>query len=603
MPLARERRKLAAIVAADVVGYSRLMGRDESGTLARLRRNRSERLEPVLTKYGGRLVKLTGDGALVEFASAVDALSAAIEFQQAMAEANRDQPADTALVFRMGLHVGDLIVDGEDLYGDSVNIAARLEAEAPPGGIIVSRAVREAVYGRLSAKLHALGELTLKNIERPVRAFRVDWDAADWPAGTPVSTAPESALLTTAAPAKSGPPRLSIVVLPLANLGGDPEQEYFVDGVTESLTTDLSRMSGMLVIGCNTAFTYKGKHVDLKQVGHELGVSYVLEGSVQRGGSRMRVNAQLIDAATGNHLWAERFDKPLADLFDMQDEIVARLASQLGTQLITAEARRAERAPNPGSLDLYFQGRGCVAKGNTPEFLSQASEYFERALTIDAANIDALVWKAYVETRWVSLYVADNPAARIEAAEAALTKALSVAPDHAMAHYALGFLQILSKRALQGIAECERALALDRNLNIAHVAIGVAKYFIGRSEETEAHVEEALRLSPRDNSAYLWLSTSGYAKLFLGRYEEAVTHLRNALEINRNHPFAHFALAATLAELDRLDEARSAVQAGLALTPTFTISGFLARTPSDNPTYLAQRDRTVEGMRKAGIPE
>ena len=290
MPLAREQRKLAAIVAADVVGYSRLMGRDESGTLARLRKNRSEHLDPVLTKYGGRLVKLTGDGVLVEFASAVDALSAAIEFQQAMAEANSNQPADTALVFRIGLHLGDLIVDGDDLYGDGVNIAARLEAEAPTGGIIVSRAVREAVKGRIRAKLHALGELNLKNIERPIRAFRVDWEEADWPAGTPVSKATEPAPLKADGLTKSEPPRLSIVVLPFTNLGGDPELDYFVDGVTQSLTIDLSRMSGMLVIGCNTAFTYKGKHVDLKQVGHELGVRYVLEGSVQRGGNRMPIS-------------------------------------------------------------------------------------------------------------------------------------------------------------------------------------------------------------------------------------------------------------------------------------------------------------------------
>jgi adenylate cyclase len=333
MPLAREQRKLAAIVAADVVGYSRLMGHDESGTLARLRRNRSEHLNPALTKYGGRLVKLTGDGALIEFASAVDALSAAIEFQQAMAEANSDQPADTALVFRMGLHLGDLIVDGDDLYGDGVNIAARLQAEAPPGGIIVSRAVREAVDGRLRARLHALGELALKNIPRPLRAFRVEWNEADWPSTAPVpSTA--STPLKEATLATSSPSRLSIVVLPFANLGGDPELEYFVDGVTESLTTDLSRMGGVLVIGRNTAFTYKGKHVDLKQIGRELDVQYVLEGSVQRGGNRMRVNTQLIDATTGIHLWAERFDKPLAELFDMQDEIVARLANQLGAQLI-----------------------------------------------------------------------------------------------------------------------------------------------------------------------------------------------------------------------------------------------------------------------------
>src|SRR5882757_4663076 len=366
-------RRLAAILAADVVGYSRLMGRDEQGTLTRLKAHRTERLEPVLARHGGRLVKLTGDGALVEFPSAVDALNAAIEFQQAMAEANRDQTEDIAIVFRIGLHLGDLIVDGDDLYGDGVNIAARLEAEAPAGGIVVSRTIHEAVAGRLKATFDDLGGLALKNIERPVQAFSVKWEPSDWPGATPLPKGTEPALLKEAALAKSDPPRLSIVVLPLANLGGDPELEYFVDGVTENLTTDLSRMSGMLVIGRNTAFTYKGKHVDLKQIGHELGVRYVLEGSVQRGGNRMRVNAQLIDAATGNHLWAERFDKPLADLFDMQDEIVARLAGQLGTQLITAEARRSEWAANPDSLDLYFQGMACAAKGMTPEYLSRAS--------------------------------------------------------------------------------------------------------------------------------------------------------------------------------------------------------------------------------------
>ena len=323
-----------------------------------------------------------------------------------------------------------------------------------------------------------------------------------------MSKATEPAPLKADGLTKSEPPRLSIVVLPFENMGGDAEQEYFVDGVTESLTTDLSRMSGMLVIGRNTAFTYKGKHVDLKQIGHELGVRYVLEGSVQRSGNRMRVNAKLVDTETGNQLWAERFDKPVADLFDMQDEIVARLAGQLGTQLITAEARRAERAPNPSSMDVYFQGMACVAKGNTPEFLSQASGYFERALTLDPDNVEALVWRAYVETRKVSIFVVatDNRAAQLAAAEAALTKALSLAPQHAFAHQCLGYVQIQTNRALQGIAECERALALDRNLAGAHAMIGFAKFLIGRGEETEAHVQEALRLSPRDTFAYTWMT-------------------------------------------------------------------------------------------------
>jgi class 3 adenylate cyclase/TolB-like protein/Tfp pilus assembly protein PilF len=567
--VAREQRKLAAILFADVVGSSRLMGRDESGTVARLLEHLNRRLVPAAERCGGRVIRLTGDGGLVEFGSAVDALRAAIEFQQAMIEANRHRPEEEAIVFRVGLHLGDVIVEGDDIYGDDVNVAARLEAEAPPGGIVVSRAVREAVQGRLKATLHALGELTLKNIERPIRAFRVVWSAEDWPA-TEVVSAPDSGAPTSlqaAVPEKLSSPRLSIVVLPFANIGGDHELEYFVDGVTESLTTDLSRMSGTLVIGCNTAFTYKGKHVDLKQLGHELGVRYVLEGSVQRDGNRMRINTQLIDAAKGTHIWAERFDNPLTNFFDMQDEIVARLASQLGTQLISAEARRAERAPNPDSLDLYFQGMAWKAKGYTPELLSQASLYFERALMLDPGNIEALVWRAFVNLRKGSLFHTDDRAALFAAAEADLTTALSLAPEHAFAHAAFGCAQIQTNRVVQGMAECERALALDGNLAIAHAMIGMAKFVIGRGEETEAHIQEALRLSPRDSHAHHWMGLAGASKLYIGSHDEAVTRFRRAIELNRNYSVAHLFQAAALAHLNRLDEARFAVQAGLALTP------------------------------------
>jgi TolB-like protein len=304
------------------------------------------------------------------------------------------------------------------------------------------------------------------------------------------------------APPQTSAPRLSIVVLPFANIGGDPEQEYFVDGVTESLTTDLSRMIGSLVIGRNTAFTYKGKHVDLKQVGQELGIRYVLEGSVQRSGNRMRVNVQLIDGETGIHLWAERFDKPVADLFDMQDEIVGRLANQLATELVTAEARRAARAPHPNSMDLYFQGMAYANRGLAPENLSQARGLFERALAHDHDNIEALVGKAFVDTmRGTGLMTDDRPA-HLAAGEAALTKVLSMMSNHALAHCLFGVVQIFTKRATQGIAECERALELDRNLAQAHGWIGLGKCFSGRAEETEAHVLEAFRLSPRDNKTY-----------------------------------------------------------------------------------------------------
>ena len=342
-----------------------------------------------------------------------------------------------------------------------------------------------------------------------------------------------------------------MVVLPFANIGGDPEQEHFVDGVTESLTTDLSRIRGACVVARNTAFTYKGKPLDVKTIGRELNVRYVLEGSVQRGGNRMRVNVQLIDAETGNHLWAERFDKPLADLFDMQDEIVARLASALNAQLVAAEARRAEQAPNPNSTDLYFQGLAWFNKGWTPDNVAQARSFFDRALLADPGNVDALVGSARADgVAGGTLFVTD-PMAAFAAAEAKLTKALSSVPDHALGHMVLGLVDIYTKRAAEGIAECEHALALDRNLAGAHAIVGFAKIYIGRAEETEAHVGEALRLSPRDTNAYLWMNFAGLAKLHLGSYEQAVAWLRRAIEANRNYPPAYFHLAAALAQLGR----------------------------------------------------
>jgi tetratricopeptide (TPR) repeat protein len=331
-------------------------------------------------------------------------------------------------------------------------------------------------------------------------------------------------------------------------------------------------------------------------------VRYALEGSVQRGGNRMRVNVQLIDAETGNHLWAERFDKPLADLFDMQDEIVARLASQLGTQLIEAEARRAQRAPLPDSIDLYFQGVASANKGNTPENLAQARDYFERSLALDPGNIEAMVGTAYLDFSSVALWFTDDRAARIEVAEATLTKVLSLAPNHAFAQLLLGGVYIYTNRAAKGIARCEHALALDRNLAFAHAMIGIAKYFIGRAEETESHVLEALRLSPRDTQAYIWMAIAGATKLCLGRDEEAVAWLLRSIEANQNHALSHFALAATQAHLGRMSEAQAAAKAGLALNPTFTIRRFRASASSDNQTFLAQRERVSEGLRNAGVP-
>jgi TolB-like protein/class 3 adenylate cyclase len=588
-------RKIAAILVADVVGYSRLAGTDEDRTLSRLRGLRSDLIDPAIDAHHGRIVKRTGDGSIIEFRSVVDAVRCAIEVQNGMVERNAGLPPERRIEFRIGIHLGDVVEEADgDLMGDGVNIAARLEGIAKPGAICLSEQAYWQVKGRLDLPVTDLGLTHLKNIADPIRVYSLD-------CGQPGKVKPVPA----AAPEKSAPPRLSMVVLPFANIGGDPEQEHFVDGVTESLTTDLSRIRGSFVIGRNTAFTYKGKAVDLKQIGRELNVRYALEGSVQRGGSRMRVNVQLIDTETGNHLWAERFDKPLADLFDMQDEIVARLAGALNTQLVVAEARRAEQTPTPDSVDLYFQGAAWFYKGLTPHNMMQARSYFDRALIEDLDNVDALIGLAGAEAIEGVNSFATDPVASFAAAEAKLTKALSSVPDHAVGHMWLGLVYIWTKRAADGIAKCEHALALDRNLARAEGAIGFGKINIGRAEETEAHIAEALRLSPRDTTAFVWMTHVGLAKNLLGSWEQAVAWCRRAIEANPNYPRAYFQLALALAQLGRLDEAHSSVNAGIAINPSFTVAR--ARVDwtalSDDSTYLAQLEPIFDGLRKAGVPE
>jgi TolB-like protein/class 3 adenylate cyclase len=588
-----ETRKLAAILVADVVGYSRLAGADEDRTLARLRALRSDLIDPTISVHHGRIVKRTGDGSVIEFRSVVDAVRCAIEVQTGMVERNAGVPPERRIEFRVGIHLGDVVEESDgDVMGDSVNIAARLEGIAAPGSICLSEDAYRQVKGRLDLAVTDLGPTQLKNIAELIRVYALD-------VAEPAQARPAPA----AAPEKSTPPRLSIVVLPFTNIGGEPEQDYFIDGVTESLTTDLSRISGSLVIARNTAFTYKGKPVDVRAIGRELNVRYVMEGSVQRGGNRLRVNVQLLDTETGNHLWAERFDKPVVDLFDMQDEIVARLANQLGTELVAAEARRAERAPSADSMDLYFQGMVHANRGSNPEYIGQARRFFERALALDPANIEALVGIATADARRASYLMTDERAGHLVAAEETLSKVLSLAPNHAIAHCLLGLVQIYSKRAAQGIAECERALELDRNLAVAHAQIGFAKYVTGRGEETEAHVLEALRLSPQDTAANVWMVWVGNAKSQIGADEEAIAWIRRGIEANRNLPAEYFFLAAALAVVGRADEARAAAQAGLKLDPSFTVSRFRASAATDNPTYLARRERIYDGMSRAGIPE
>ena len=351
----RVERRLSAILAADVAGYSRLMHNDEEATHAKLTALLAECVEPAIAEHGGRIVKNTGDGFLAEFPSAVEAVRAAMQFQTRIHELTIGDAEDRRIAFRVGINIGDVIVEPHDIFGDGVNIAARLESIAEPGGICISSSAYDQVRGKVGVEFADLGEQNLKNIARPVRAYAVVRD------GPSPATQAERAR-----PSALSPPRLSIVVLPFANLSGDPEQDYFVDGVTESLTTDLSRISGSFVIARNSAFSYKGKAIDVRQVGRELNVRYVLEGSVQRSGNRLRVNVQLIDAESGKHLWAERFEKPVADLFDMQDEIVSRLANTLDAQLIVAEARRAEHSPHPDAMDLIFQGACLLIQGAGP---------------------------------------------------------------------------------------------------------------------------------------------------------------------------------------------------------------------------------------------
>jgi TolB-like protein/class 3 adenylate cyclase len=423
-----ETRKLAAILAADVVGYSRLAGADEDRTLARLRALRSDLIDPTVAVHNGRVVKRTGDGALVEFRSVVDAVRCGIEVQTSMADRNAGLPQDQRIDFRIGIPLGDVVEESDgDLMGDGVNIAARLEGIARPGAICLSEDAYRQVKARLDLAIADLGPTQLKNIAEPIRVYALEVGklAQAKPAPAPADEI-------------SAPPRLSIIVLPFANIGGGAEQEPFVDGVTESLTTDLSRIRGAVVIARNTAFTYKGTPVDVKTIGRELNVRYVLEGSIQRGGNRMRVNVQLIDAETGNHLWAERFDKPLADLFDMQDEIVARLAHQLDVELIAAEARRAELSLRPDSMDLYFQGMTSFNKGLTPEYLAEARHFFERSITLDPGNVAAQVGAAAIDVMAANTYQADNQIARLANAERGLTNVLLRVPGHAYAHFLLG---------------------------------------------------------------------------------------------------------------------------------------------------------------------
>jgi adenylate cyclase len=592
-------RRLAAILAADVAGYSRLMGADEEGTHERFKAHRRELLDPKISEHSGRIVKTTGDGMLVEFASVVDAVRCAAEVQRAMIERNADTPANERIEFRVGINLGDVIVEDGDIFGDGVNVAARLEVLAEPGGICISRMVRDQIRDKLPYPFADRGEQSVKNIARPVRVYALPPEAV---ADLPASSAP----LATPVSQSAGAPRLSIVVLPFANMSGDPEQGYFADGITEDLTTDLSRIADMLVISRNSAFTYKDKPVNAKQVGRELCVRYVLEGSVRRSGNRVRVNAQLIDAETDVHVWAERFDRDTVDLFALQDEITSRIAIALDLALIDAEAARPTE--HPDALDYILRGRAVIARGPAPENYAEAFSLYERALALDPHSVAAQSRLAILLTSRVLDNMSESAAVDIERAERLTVQASAASPRNPLAHFAEGQVLRVHGRPGDAIPEYEAALASNRNWVVAYNALGYCKLYAGSIDGVIPLVEQAIRLSPRDphiGNAYFRI---GQAHMLQSHTDEAIVWLEKARSVNPRHPQYHAYLASAYALKGETE--RPAVE----LTEARRLSGddrysSIARLKAAAiylgvPEALALFETTFfAGLRKAGVPE
>ena len=587
----RVERKLAAIAAADVAGYSRLMSVDEVGTVRRLRQLQTL-VARIIPEHGGRVVNVAGDGMLFEFPSVVDAVQGTLAVQRLMAERNQGISDEERMQLRVGIDVGDVLIEGNEILGVGVNIADRLQALADAGSICLSGAVYEQSKGKVPVEFIDLGEQRLTNIADPIQVYALR--PAVGARGAPVM-----------APLANEVPHLSIIIMPFVSLGGAKDHNYFADAITESLTTDLSRIPDALVIARNTALKYKDRAVDVRRIGRELGVRYVLEGSVQCADTRLRINVQLIDAESGAHLWAERFDRDTGDVFDMQDEIVTRLARALDVELIAAEARRAERSASadPKAFDLIFRGWAAFYRGHSPANLLEAERCFEQSLLLAPTNVRALVGIAATKFTSAAMRAVENRAAYLAAAEAAAVKALALAPNDARAHAALAWIYMGTNRLALGIAAAERSIALDRNFAPSYAAIGWAKILLGRAKETEQHIVDALRRSPRDTFAYTWCQIAGEAKLAVGRYHDAVAWLRRAVDANRGYPLALFNLAAALAQQGRLEEAREAVAQGLAILPSFTLRRYRKSASSDHPIYAIYREHIAEGLRRAGVPE
>jgi adenylate cyclase len=646
-------RRLAAILAADVAGYSRLMGADEEGTLERLKAHRCELVDPKIREHRGRIVKTTGDGMLVEFPSVVDAVRCAVEVQRAMVDRNAEVPDDKRITFRIGVNLGDIIVDGDDIYGDGVNIAARLEALAEPGGICISRVVRDQIRDKLPYPFEDMGEQNVKNIARPVRADAISATAGastplvaapaqpsparrrisaqpvviavsvvavigigvvtwwKWPGGNsstvPVQAPAVASPQSTPAVAKAPALRLSIVVLPFENLSKDPEQEYFADGITDDLTTDLSRIADSFVIARNTAFTYKGKSVDVKQIGHELGVRYVLEGSVRRTGDQIRVNVQLIDAGTGAHVWADRFDTDRANLPEAQEEITGRLARTLNLELVQATARRVEleKAVDPDARDLAMRGWAWWYRPASVANRQEAQRFFERALDVDPRTIDATIGLA----RILVANVADGWSSSVQQdqaqAEQFLLESLERDANSSMAHFVMGVLRRTQNRLTESKTELETAIRLDRNDPPTYQQLGFTLMLMGQPEAGIPHIERAIRLNLHEPSVASTYWTLGACHLLLGHLNEAVDLLGKARTANRRLWGSHLWLAGALGLNGDLDDARAALAEAIKLKPEInSLAQFGAQSPYTNPAYMALRAKTLYvGLRRAGFLE
>jgi adenylate cyclase len=589
--LARVERKLVAILAADMAGYSRRMGADEEGTHAALIACRRNLFEPQVAEHRGRIVKTTGDGLLVSFDSVVDALRCAVSIQQAMAARNAAEPEARRIAFRLGLNVGDIILDGDDIYGDGVNVAARLEAIAEPGGIFVSARVQEDTAGRLPLRFEDLGERRLKNIERPVRVYRVLLDSGVSPASASRDTVPGVSL-------PSFGDRPSFAVLPFANLSGDPEQEYFADGISEDLIAAISGWCRFPVISRNSSFAYKGRSVDSKQIGQELGARYLLEGSVRKAGNRVRISAQLVDAPSGHHLWADRYDRAIDDLFAIQDEITANIAAAVEPELLEVEERRAIQTTSAGlaAYDLTQRGNWHHNKFTSADSV-EAQRLFTAAIETDPHYAPAYASLAYslywaAQMRW-----AKDFQATLRHAQEVARKATALDDKDARAHMYLGQTSLWLREHNNAIAETRRAIELNPSLAQAYSVLGYALDCVGQFEDALKTVQHSLRLRPNDRTLARCLPAMSLAHYQLGAFDTAEEVARRAVTINPIYWIGHQLLGASLGQLGRTAEAAQQVAEIRRREPGVSRASYSARMPFRDPAFS---QRIEEGLVKAG---